>query len=62
VGIVFGAVLTFVIGKAFELTMSITLFYILLSLIVSSTVGIISGLYPAIRAAKLDPVEALRAD
>jgi putative ABC transport system permease protein len=61
-GILFGAALTFVIGKAFELTMAITAFYVLLSLIVSSTVGIISGLYPAIRAARLDPVEALRAD
>ena len=61
-GIIFGAALTLVIGKAFELTMSITAVYVVLSLGVSSTVGIISGLYPAIRAAKLDPVEALRAD
>ncbi len=61
-GIAFGALLSFVIGKAFELTMSISLFYILLSLTVSGTVGIVSGIYPAFRAAKLDPVEALRAD
>ncbi|MCU0228372.1 MAG: ABC transporter permease [Bryobacterales bacterium] len=61
-GIGFGALLSFVIGKAFELTMSISLFYILLSLTVSGTVGIVSGIYPAFRAAKLDPVEALRAD
>ena len=62
IGIAFGAALTFVIGRAFELTMTITLFYVVLSLAVSSTVGIVSGLYPAIQAAKLDPVEALRAD
>ncbi|MCZ2157553.1 MAG: ABC transporter permease [Bryobacterales bacterium] len=61
-GIIMGALLTVIIGKAFELTMSITLFYVLLSLGVSSIVGIVSGLYPAMRAARLDPVEALRAE
>jgi putative ABC transport system permease protein len=61
-GIVLGAILATVIGKAFELTMSISLFYVVLSLLVSGTVGIISGVYPALRASKLDPVEALRAD
>lgn len=61
-GIITGALLTFILAKAFELTMSITVFYIALSLGVSSVVGIVSGLYPAMRAAKLDPVEALRAE
>jgi putative ABC transport system permease protein len=61
-GIGLGALLTFVLGKAFALTLHITMFYVLLSLGVSSAVGVISGWYPASRASKLDPIEALRSE
>jgi putative ABC transport system permease protein len=39
--------------------MTITVGYVLLAVVVSGTVGVLAGLYPAWRAAKLDPVVAL---
>jgi putative ABC transport system permease protein len=61
-GVILGAILTLIIGKAFDLQLKITFPYVSLAVVVSSAVGIISGWYPASRAAKLDPITALRSE
>jgi putative ABC transport system permease protein len=62
IGVLAGAIVSTLLSKLFGATLAITLPYVVLAIFVSSTVGIVSGWYPAKRAAKLDPVVALRAE
>jgi putative ABC transport system permease protein len=62
IGLAVGILLSWGFSALLGTTLKPTFFYIFLSIAVSSAVGIISGWYPARRAARLDPVVALRAE
>jgi len=58
-GLLVATGLTSVVSATTPIPMTITIGYVVLSLVVSGTVGVLAGIYPAWRAAKLDPVIAL---
>ena len=59
-GIVFGFVLSRLIAWLAGWSTIVTASSILLAFIVSISVGLVFGIYPAVKAARLDPVEAIR--
>ena len=65
-GGVIGVAIAYSIAKLVAVALSVPtalpLVWVTIALFVSSSVGLISGVFPAWKAAKLDPIEALRAD
>ena len=60
VGIIFGILIGYVISSAINFVFVIPWGAIIAAFITSFIVAIVSGLYPAVKASKLDPIEALR--
>jgi putative ABC transport system permease protein len=59
-GIVFGFAMSRLIAWLAGWSTIVTATSILLAFLVSITVGLVFGIYPAVKAARLDPVEAIR--
>jgi putative ABC transport system permease protein len=59
-GVVFGVIIPYLVTQFFDMKTLVTLWSLFLAFGISAAVGIIFGLYPAMRAANMDPIEALR--
>ena len=60
IGVILGGSVAFILSKLDVVNTTISLFSVLLAFGVSALIGILFGYYPARRAAKLNPIEALR--
>ena len=60
VGTIFGAIIGITISRFTPIPASIQLWSVALGIGITAVVGLFFGLYPASRAANLDPIEALR--
>jgi len=60
IGIGAGILTAVLISTVSPLPFGISTFYVLLGFLVAVSVGLIAGVYPAYRAAKVDPIESLR--
>jgi putative ABC transport system permease protein len=59
-GVAFGFAIAIVVSQLTPLPYSLTWWSIALGIGISSLVGIVFGIYPAAKAARLDPIAALR--
>jgi putative ABC transport system permease protein len=60
VGIIFGGILSLVMAKLLSWPPSVNTMSILVSFTFCTMIGVFFGYYPALKASRLDPIEALR--
>jgi putative ABC transport system permease protein len=61
-GVVAAVAISQLVRVLSPIPISTPFFSILVALVLSTAVGLFFGIYPAMRAARLDPIEALRAE
>jgi putative ABC transport system permease protein len=60
IGVILGAGLTALLKYAVHMPAELSVFWVMTALVLCALIGIGFGIYPAWKAARLDPVEALR--
>jgi putative ABC transport system permease protein len=60
IGLIFGLVFALLAKEVIHIPAVVSLWSLVIALMVSLLVGVLSGLYPAYRASRLQPTEALR--
>ena len=60
IGMIFGALIAWAIGSLTPVPAAVPLWSVVTALVASAITGVFFGMYPATKASRLDPVEALR--
>lgn len=59
-GVLVAATISFAVGKLTPFPMDLPIRWVIIGVVVSTAIGVFFGVYPAYKASKLNPIEALR--
>ena len=59
-GVLVAAIISFVVGWLTPFPMDLPIRWVIIGVVVSTAIGVFFGVYPAYKASKLNPIEALR--
>jgi putative ABC transport system permease protein len=60
IGVIVAAVISFIVGRLTPFPMDLPIGWAITGVVIAASVGIFFGVYPAYKASKLNPIEALR--